>query len=315
MLVEHRNQSSCYCSANTPAGSLFHPPLGKAKHLTEIETSRDSFHLYFQHRALIPAFFPSALQPNCLENTITTSVFNQVIKTAITTVILPFLQSLYLVALLLQLRKSYSVLCLHFVFSPSHCSKHKTPWKESEKSGLKYKGDNYAAVSIRGLSPGRIYSLSTHAGSHRWLPAGLGRLPWCPGSTSALWWGRGDQRCSCKWTPSSLHPNQQAAPVRSHIQKKAFLTKESFIISALGQRISEGYFLEPQGQLQRTINHGNGMRNLQSCAYVPSWEAKWSTHPHHSAVLGRRDLKWSKIPAPRTEAHPSLPHTAPDPTS
>lgn len=36
MLGEHRNQSSCYCSANTPAGSLFHPPVEKGKHLTQI---------------------------------------------------------------------------------------------------------------------------------------------------------------------------------------------------------------------------------------------------------------------------------------
>lgn len=59
MLVEHRSQSSCYCSANTPAGSLFHPPLEKAKHLTEIATSHDQFHLHIQHvEVLIPGFYP-----------------------------------------------------------------------------------------------------------------------------------------------------------------------------------------------------------------------------------------------------------------
>lgn len=43
MSVEHRNPSSCCCSANTPAGSQFHPPLEKMKHLAQKATSPDLF--------------------------------------------------------------------------------------------------------------------------------------------------------------------------------------------------------------------------------------------------------------------------------
>lgn len=75
--------------------------------------------------------------------------------------------------------------------------------------------------------------LSKFAGSPHWWPEGLGKSPWCQESTWFWWWGKGDQRCSCRRTPSSPPPDPPAEPGQAQTQeaKRLFTWQQGWQIA------------------------------------------------------------------------------------